>query len=172
MNTTPQDHLRSHISSAQIEDSNGKVRKWWRLDFATPKGVAATVGVLLAVLGVFWSIYATVTVAVLDPHIRGIVREEVPKAMVDFVDAAVEKAARPHMEVAKMQHATLQTQIDIVAKAIVSNREEREKFQAALMARDVEQREETAALRLEIVRLNGTVQDIYDYLLKHPGVTR
>lgn len=168
---------KAHVSHAEIEGANGKVRKWWRLDFASPKGVIAAIMAWITLLGILWGIYAVVTVSVLDPHIRTIVRDEVPKAMVSFVDEAVTRASRPHMESARLEHKMLQDQITSQQQAIVQNREEREKFQRELAQRDAEarqdlqaQRQEIAALRQEVMRLNATVLRIYALMKDGKGV--
>lgn len=156
----------AHMSHEDVVEKNGKSRRWWRLDFRSFQGAIAVAGGIVLIATAAWAAFAVVTVSVFDPHIRRIVREEVPAAMQTLIDSAVEKAARPHMETAQLQHKHLQDQIDQNAAMTAYNRDEREKLLKALIAQNDAQNVEIAALSTRIGQLDATVKTIYELLLK------
>jgi uncharacterized membrane protein len=156
----------AHMSHEDIVEKNGRSRRWWHLDFRSFQGAVAIAGAIVIIASAAWGMFAVVTVSVFDPHIRRIVREEVPAAMQTLIDTAVVRAAIPHMETAVLQHKHLQEQIDDTNKLVTYNRDEREKMLKELIANDQIQRQEISAMRADIVRLTANVQTLYELLLK------
>lgn len=156
----------AHISHDERPDSKGKLRTWWHVDIRSLQGALSLAGAIVLIAGMAWGALMAITISVFDPHIRRIVREEVPAAIGSLLDAAMQKAALPHLTEAKAIHQHLQEQIEENARQTSYNRDEREKMLKQLIANDAIQREEISAMRADLVRLTANVQTLYELLLK------
>jgi hypothetical protein len=155
-----------HLTHEKRPDENGELRGWWHVDFRSFQGAMAIAGAIVILVTAAWGVFAVVTVSLFDPHIRRIVREEVPAAMQAMIDTAIVKAAEPHMEKAKAAHERLQGEIDTHAAELSDIRTFRDKMFTSLQEQDTRQSNELAALRAEVARLETTQRTMYELLLK------
>jgi hypothetical protein len=157
---------RAHVTHDERPDREGKPQGWWRIDFRSFQGIIAIASAVVIISAAMWGAFSVVAVSVFDPHIRRIVREEVPAAMQTLIDTAVVRAAIPHMEKARSEHERLQGEIDQHTVALSDIRTFRDKMFAQLAEQDLRQTNELAALRTELRELAATQRAMYELLLK------